>query len=83
MFDSLDVLSFTSDKAEFLSEIFSENSYFGDIGISLPAFPFRSSPKLHDNSLSHKIVKACWFITNFGSSKSSGPFYIPKVVHAY
>lgn len=59
MFDRPDVLSFASDKAEFLSEIFSENSYFGDSGTSLPAFPFRSSPKLHDNPVSRKIVKAC------------------------
>ena len=73
------MLSFASDKAEFVAEIVSENSYFGDSGIFMPAFPFRSSLKLHDNPVTSKIVKGCWFITDVDSSKASGT-YIPKVV---
>ena len=47
-------------------------------GISLPVFPSRTNLKLHNISITPKMVKKV--ITNLESSKASGPDYIPVVV---
>ena len=57
---------------------FSENSNLDDAGISLPVFPSRTNLKLHNISITPKMVKKV--ITNLDSSKASGPDCIPVVV---
>ena len=49
-----------------------------DSGISLPVFPSRTNLKLHNISITPKMVKKV--ITNLDSSKASGPDCIPVVV---
>ena len=49
-----------------------------DSGISLPVFPSRTNLKLHNISITPKIVKKV--IKNLDSSKASGPDCIPVVV---
>ena len=57
---------------------FSKNSNLDGLGISLPVFPSRTNLNLHNISITSNMVKK--FITNLGSSKSSGPDCIPVVV---
>ena len=54
------------------------NSNLDDSGVSLPVFPSRTKMKLHDISVTPKMVKMV--ITNLDSSKASGPDCIPVVV---
>ena len=54
------------------------NSNLDDSGISLPVFPSRINLKLHNISITPKMVKKV--ITNLVSSKVSGPDCIPVVV---
>ena len=56
----------------------SRNSNLDDSGISLPVFPSRTNLKLHNISLTPKMVKK--IITNLDLSKASGPDFIPVVV---
>ena len=51
-----EVLSFASDKAKLSAENFSKNSNLDDSGISIPVFPFRTNLKLHNISVTPKIV---------------------------
>ena len=67
-----------SDKAKLIAKNFSKNSNLNDSGISLPAFPSRTNLKLHNVSLTLKMVKKV--ITNLDSSKVSGPECIPVMV---
>ena len=53
-----------------LQKIF-RNSNFDDSGISLPVFPSRTNLKLHNISVTPKMVKNV--IMNLDSSKASGP----------
>ena len=73
-----EVLSSPSDKAKLFAKNFSKNSNLDDSGISLPVFPARTNLKLHNISISPKMVKKV--ITNLDSSKASGPDCIPVVV---
>ena len=57
---------------------FSKNSNLDDSGISLLVFPSRTNRKLHNISITPKIVKKV--ITNLDSSKVSGADGIPVVV---
>ena len=57
---------------------FSKNSNLDDSGISLPVFPSRTNLKLHNISITPKMVNKV--ITNLDSSKASGPDCIPVVV---
>ena len=61
-----------------LLKIFSKNSKLDASGISLPIFPSRTNLKLHNISITLKIVKK--IITNLDSSKVSGPDCIPVVI---
>ena len=71
LFNGLEELSSTSDKAKLFAKNFSKNSNLDDSGISLPVFPSRTNLKLHNISITPKIVQKV--ITNLDSSKPSGP----------
>ena len=81
LFNGPEVLSSASDKsdkAKLFAKTFSKNSNLDDSGISLPVFPSRTNLKLHNISVTPKMVKKV--ITNLDSSKPSGPECIPVVV---
>ena len=71
------MLSSAYDKAKLFAENFSKNSNLDDSGISLPVFPSRTDVKLHNISLTLKMVKKV--IMNFNLSKVSCPDFIPVV----
>ena len=72
------MLSSASDKVKLFAKNFSKNSNLDDSGISLPVFPSRINLKLHNISITPKMVKK--IITNLDSSKVSSPDCIPVVV---
>ena len=72
------MLSSASDKAKLFVEKFSMNSTLDDSGISLPVFPSRTNLKLHNVSVTPKMVRKA--IMNLDLSKASGPDCIPVVV---
>ena len=78
LFNGPEVLSSASDKAKLFAKNFSKNSNLDDSGISLPVFSSRTNLKLHNISITHKMVKKV--ITNLDSSKASGPDCISVVV---
>ena len=78
LFNGLEVLSSASDKAKLFAENFSKNSNLDDSGISLPVFSSRTNLKLHNISVTPKMVKKV--IMNLDLSKASGPDCIPVVV---
>ena len=72
------MLSSVSDKAKLLAENFSKSTNLDDSGISLPVFPSRTYLKLHNISVTPKMVKKV--IMNLDLSKASDPDCIPVVV---
>ena len=78
LFNGSEVLSSASDKAKLFAKNSFKNSNLDDSGISLPVFPSRTNLKLHNISLTPKIVKKV--IMNLDSSKASGLDCIPVVV---
>ena len=72
------MLSSASDKAKLFAENFSLNSNLDDSGVSLPVFPSRTNLKLHNISVTPKIVRKV--VLNLDLSKASGPDCIPVVV---
>ena len=78
LFNGAEVLSSASDKAKLFAKNFSKNSNLDDCGISLPVLPSRTNLKLHNISITPKMVKKV--IPNLDSSKASGPDCIPVVV---
>ena len=78
LFIGPEVLPFVSDRAKLFAKNISINSNLDASGISLPIFPSRTNLKLHNISLTLKMVKKV--IKNLDSSKTSGPDCIPKVV---
>ena len=78
LFNGLEVLSSSSDKAKLFAKNVSKNSNLDDSGISFPVFPSRTNLKLHNISITPKMVKKV--ITNLDSSKASGRGCIPVVV---
>ena len=78
LFNGPEVLSSGFDKAKLFAKNFSKNSNLDDSGISLPVFPSRTNLKLHNISITPKMVKKV--IMNLDSSKASGPDCIPVVV---
>ena len=72
------MLSSTSDKAKLFAENVSMNSNRHDSGISLPVFPSRTNLKLHNVSVTPKMVRKV--IMNLDLSKASAPDYISVVV---
>ena len=57
LFNSLEVLSSTFDKAKLFAEKFSENCNLFDLGISLPVFSSTTNLKLHSIPVTLKMVK--------------------------
>ena len=78
LFNSLEVLSFASEKAKLFTENFSMNSNLDDSGISLPVFPFRSNLNLHNIFVTPKMVRK--IIKNLDLSKAPDPDCIPVAV---
>ena len=79
LFNGLEVLSSASDKAsELFTESVSNNCNLDDSGISLPVFSSTTNLKLHNISVTPKMVNKV--IMNLDLSKASGPDYIPVVV---
>ena len=78
LFNGLEVLSAASDKAKLFAENFSKNSNLDVSGIFLPVFPSRTNLKLHNISITPKMVKKV--IMNLDLSMASGPDCIPVVV---
>ena len=72
------MLSSASDKAKLFAENFSLNSNLDDSGVSLPVFPSRTNLKLHNISITPKMVRK--LVMNLDLSKASGPDCIPVVV---
>ena len=72
------MLSATSDKAKLFAENFSLNCNLDDSGVSLPVFPSRTNLKLHNISVTPKMVRKV--VMNLDLSKASGPDCIPVVV---
>ena len=66
-----------SDKAKLFAENFSKNSNLDESGMFLPVFHSRTNLKLHNISITPKMVKKV--IANL-SSKVSGPYCFPVVV---
>ena len=67
-----------SDKAMLFPKNFSKNSNLDDSVISLPVFPSRTYLKLHNISITLKMVKKV--IMNLNSTKAPGPDCIPVVI---
>ena len=67
-----------SDKVKWFAENFSKNSNLDDSGIYLPVLLSRTNLKLHNISLTPKMVKKV--ITNLDFSKVFGPDCIQVVV---
>ena len=78
LFNSLEVLSSASDKAELFANNFSKNSNLDDLGVPLPVFPSRTYLKFHNISTTPKMVKKVK--TNLDSSKALCSDCIPVVV---
>ena len=78
LFNGPEVLTSASDKAKLFAENFSKTSNLDDSGISLPVFPSRTDLKLHNISVTPKMVRKV--IKNLDLSKASGPDCIPVVV---
>ena len=78
LFKGPEALSSASDKVKLFAKSFSKNSDIDDSGISLPVFPSRTNLKLHNISITPKMVTKV--TTNLDSSKASGPDCITVVV---
>ena len=78
LFNGPEVLPSASDKAKSFAENFSLNSNLDHSGISLPVFPSRTNLKLHNISVTPKMVRKV--VTNLDLSKASGPDCNPVVV---
>ena len=78
LFNGPEVLSSPSDKAKLFAENFSLNSNLDGSGVSLPVFPSRTNLKLHNISITPKMVRQV--VMNLDLSKASGPDCIPVVV---
>ena len=67
LFNGPEVLSTASDKAKLFAKNFSKNLNLDESGISLPVFPSRTNLKLHNISITPKMVKKV--IMNLDSSR--------------
>ena len=79
LFNGLEMFSSASDKAQLFAENFSKNTNLDDSGISLPVFPFRIHLKLHNISVTLKMVENV-IMMNLDLPKASGPDCIPAVI---
>ena len=72
------MLSSASDKRKLFAVNFSMNSDLDDSAISLPVFSCRTDLKLHNISVTPKMVRKV--VMNLNLLKTSGPDCIPVVV---
>ena len=72
------MLSSASDKAKCFAENFSVNCNLDDSVISLPVFPSRPKLKLHNISVTPKMIRK--IVMNHHLSKASDPDCIPVVI---
>ena len=72
------MMSSASVKAKLFPQNFSENSNLEDSDISLPIFPYRTNLKLHNISLTPRLIEK--IIMNLDSSKASGLDFTPVVL---
>ena len=72
------MLPSASDKAKLFAKNFSNNSNLDDSGISLPVFSSRTNLKLHNISVTLKMVRKV--VVSLDLSKAFGLDYIPAVV---
>ena len=78
LFNGPEVLSSASNKAKLFADNFFKNSNLDDSGISLHVFLSRTNLKLHNISVTPKMVKKV--IKDLNLSKASGPGCISVVV---
>ena len=82
LFNGPKVLPSASEKAKAFAENFSTNFDLDDSGIDsgtfLPVFPSQTNLKLHNISVTPKMIKEV--IMNFDLSKALGPDCIPVVI---
>ena len=78
LFNGPEVLYSASDKAKLFAKNFTKNSNLDGSSISLPLFPSRTNLKLHNISITPKMVKKV--ILKLDLSKASGPDFIQVVV---
>ena len=78
LFNGPEVLSSACDKAKLIPKNFFKNSNPDNPGISLPIFPFRTDLKLHNISVTPKLVRKVK--ANLDSSKASCPDFILVLV---
>ena len=78
LINAAEVLSSASDKAKLLSKNFSKNFNLAESGISLHVFPSRPNLKLHNISVTPKMVKIV--IMNLDLAQASGRDCIPVVL---
>ena len=78
LFSGPEVLSSASERAKLFAENFSKNSHLGDSDISLTVFPCIINLKLHNISVTPKMVERV--IMNLDLVKASGPNCILVVV---
>ena len=78
LFNGLELLYSASYKAKLLAESYSKNSNLDNSGIPLPVFPSRTNLKLHNISVTSKMVKK--FLINLDLSKASGPNCVQVLV---
>ena len=78
LFNGPNVLSSPSDKAKLFAENFCLTSNLDDSGIYLPVFPSRTHLKLHNFSVTPRMVRKV--VMNLDLSKASRPHCIPVVV---
>ena len=71
LFNSPEVSCSASDKAKLFAENFSKNSNLDDSGILLPVFSSRTNLKLHNISVTPKMIKKVTM--NLDLSKAPGP----------
>ena len=72
VFNCLEVLSSTSDKAKLFAENFSKNSNLDDSDISLSFVPSRTNLKLHNFSVTPKMVKKVKMNLGFSKATNGG-----------
>ena len=78
IFNSSELLYSASDKGKLFAKNFSKNSNLENSSIHLPAFPPRPNLKVHNISVTPKVVKKV--MINLDLPKTSGPDCIPVVV---
>ena len=65
------MLTSASDKVKLIAENFSGNSNLDSLDISLPVFPSSTNLKMHNISVTPKMVEKV--LKNLNLSKASGP----------